>query len=480
MTLRDLKTKDDVLKYVEEHISNSYAEIWFENASDLANSYLIKYEDLARFKIVQKYLRHSELILAKSLINYLFQIFEENGYKCSLNKYNTLYIKSKKLYVHLFDYDKFMSLNCFEDGKAGNVYVVFARDSETVLSKINWFNSKLSKSSFMTLKSFVCKYLNNNTWNKYFDGLFDKLSRIINNNKMIEVANIYSEPKFKSQCLIYLSDFDYKTELDHICKYDFNEFNAINEIFKERKNILIEDYEFSISYMTSEWLFQNQLSDNNLDKTFIVSGYLKSLEQLLFYFVKTTGKSLSVRLDNGFKWVSPHDEGYAKCTLGNLKYLLSHNKDCFENFMDILSIEQINKLFADWIDEGRNEYFHKDNIYRLEDVSNIRNKTYLLYFLLLGSLNNEKKEIVILDERNESKRDIIFVGENIGSTLNLKGSLRNPVGNISKGSISNKILVANGLSANNSLVGKLFTVKLINKNPQGTGWILDIVKVLDN
>ena len=99
---------------------------------------------------------------------------------------------------------------------------------------------------------------------------------------------------------------------------------------------------------------------------------------------------------------------------------------------------------------------------------------------LLGSLNNERKEIVILDERNESKRDIIFVGENIGSTLNLKGSLRNPVGNISKGSISNKILVANGLSANNTLVGKLFTVKLINKNPQGTGWILDIVKVLDN
>ena len=189
MTLRDIKTKDDVLKYVEEHISNSYAEIWFENASDLANSYLIKYEDLARFKIVQKYLRHSELILAKSLINYLFQVLEENGYKCSLNKYNTLYIKSKKLYVHLFDYDNFMSLNRFEDGKAGNVYVVFARDSETVLSKINWFNSKLNKSSFMTLKSFVCKYLNNNTWNKYFDGLFDKLSRIINNKKIKKQAH---------------------------------------------------------------------------------------------------------------------------------------------------------------------------------------------------------------------------------------------------------------------------------------------------
>ena len=98
MTLRDIKTKDDVLKYVEEHISNSYAEIWFENASDLANSYLIKYEDLARFKIVQKYLRHSELILAKSLINYLFQILEENGYKCSLNKYNSTFKRMSPIY----------------------------------------------------------------------------------------------------------------------------------------------------------------------------------------------------------------------------------------------------------------------------------------------------------------------------------------------------------------------------------------------
>lgn len=85
-----------------------------------------------------------------------------------------------------------------------------------------------------------------------------------------------------------------------------------------------------------------------------------------------------------------------------------------------------------------------------------------------------------MDEKNESQSDIIFVGENIGSTHNLKGRLKNSVENISKGSISNKILVANGLSANNTLVGKLFTVKLINKNPQETGWILDIVKVLDN
>lgn len=476
---KDIKTKGDVLKYVEEHISNSYVEIWLENASDLANSYLIKYDDLARFKIIQKYLRHSELILAKSITNYLIFILEENGYKCSLNEYDTLYIKSKRLFIHLFDYDKFMSLYSFKDAKTDNIYVIFARDSETVLSKTNWFNSQLNKSSFITLKDFVCEFINNDAWNKYFDGLFEELSKIINNKKLIEVANIYSEPEFKRQCLNYLSEFDYKTELDKI-KYDFSEVCNINEIFNNRKNILIEDYDFSISYRTSEWLFQNQLKDNNLDKTFIVSGYLKSLEQLLFFFVKTTGKSLSVRLDKGFKWVTPNDKEYVKCTLGNLKYLLSKNKDCFENFMDIVSIGQIIKVFADWIDKGRNGYFHKDNIYRTEDVLNIRKKTYLLYFLLLGSINNNSKGNVILEENNEIQNAIIFVGKEIGSTHNLKGCLSCAVENISKGSISNKILLANGLSANNKLVGKRFEVKLINKNPQETGWILDIKKILDN
>lgn len=391
MKLNEIQTKDDVLQYISDNISNDYIKTCFETASCLAGSYLIQYDDLAEIKIAQRFLRHTELLLAKTLKYYLIHLLKENGYDCFDNKYNTLYIRSEKMYVHIFDFDKFVSIQNFPDGKSKNIYLILAQETEEVIDKINKQNVLLEYSEIVPLRRFVINYLNEEIWRDGFNKLFLELPRIFNEKKIFGITKIYSsnsENSFRKDCINILSKFDYENEFKQNLFINKQTYDSLINQFHEKKQLLISNFDFANSYITSEWLYQYLLKENNLDKTFIVSGYLKSIEQLLFYYAQTTKRSIPIKKGNFRTMLSPDSDNYIKTTLGNLSYLLKQSGDCFMSWIDKTTVHQLTSILDDWIDQERNGYFHKDNINNNEIVVNIRKRTYLLYFLLLGSLKD--------------------------------------------------------------------------------------------
>lgn len=102
------------------------------------------------------------------------------------------------------------------------------------------------------------------------------------------------------------------------------------------------------------------------------------------------------------------------------------------------------------------------NIYSYYEVGDI-----IKFKIVDNPENSDKKMAKILPMIN------IFKALEIGQ--NLKGELLSPFKEISKGSISKGRLAAKGFEITPALIGKSFMVKIIEKNPQGNGWILDVI-----
>lgn len=180
---------------------------------------------------------------------------------------------------------------------------------------------------------------------------------------------------------------------------------------------------FSKSLMTSEYLYQNYKCDNKFDYTAIISGYLKCIEQLLYQLVllyikdglyitpnseapkekcveKTYGTSAK-------KWkrieFSEANLPYCDISLGSLIYFIKDN-DSIVRFTGGWKKTLITCLFT-FMNECRNDSFHKHNIDSWSRVEFIRRNTFILCIFIMGScwVNKENKERLgaIADDRLE-------------------------------------------------------------------------------
>lgn len=93
-------------------------------------------------------------------------------------------------------------------------------------------------------------------------------------------------------------------------------------------------------------------------------------------------------------------------------------------------------------------------------------------------VSNEVKKKETHNDFDENVASL-FTVEEIGQRKNLKGSLDKPIDGMQKASISKERLIVKGIPINVSLIGKKIKVSLIEKNPQKSGWIVDIVEVLE-
>ena len=90
----------------------------------------------------------------------------------------------------------------------------------------------------------------------------------------------------------------------------------------------------------------------------------------------------------GITNVDINSPDFYKATLGNMTYYLKAFSSS-HIYLDSLprgAIRDINSIIKDWVQEERNGYFHKDNVYSTERVSEIRGKTLLLYFLIISAI----------------------------------------------------------------------------------------------
>lgn len=198
---------------------------------------------------------------------------------------------------------------------------------------------------------------------------------------------------------------------------------------------LIGRSDFAKSFITSEYLYKQYDCDDCFDYTAVVSGYLKSIEQLLYHIANfSKGKGYKIK-NNGQKnkdGVYPpsvksgkvykidfveENDGCFDTTIGSLIHFLDDNKsdlllvdDCYKKaIIDCLNCYRI---------ECRNDSFHLDNNYSWSRVEFIRWNTFLVYILLFSccklgdtewQTQNDLK--LIKDDRLERLYSIVASGK---------------------------------------------------------------------
>lgn len=129
---------------------------------------------------------------------------------------------------------------------------------------------------------------------------------------------------------------------------------------------------FAKSYLTSEYLYQYFKGNSLFDFTPIVSGYIKSIEQLLHVLCSRYRNSQHEYINMGSYTLGDYIE-YLKTHTGIFRNELLPAKDIVINCLDSYRIE------------SRNHLFHKDYLNTWERVEQIRKNTVFLYVALLGS-----------------------------------------------------------------------------------------------
>lgn len=202
--------------------------------------------------------------------------------------------------------------------------------------------------------------------------------------------------------------------------------STLKEIFRENEEIKLLDFffnkkiysalcgdeDFAKSFLTAEHLYRQANANSTIDYSIILTGYLKSLEQLLYLLVKKTmeisreelwitcSKATNLnkkggnirskeRIINGKSIVRrqvrliQECERYFDVSMGSLVYCLTDNDKAWR--VSQSNIEKIRERLLNYAKKRRNKYFHKENLYDLSEVKEIRNETIKLLVLILGS-----------------------------------------------------------------------------------------------
>lgn len=150
----------------------------------------------------------------------------------------------------------------------------------------------------------------------------------------------------------------------------------LKTIFLE-KNLhfaLVGTSDYAKSFLTSEYLYRYFKDNPMFDYTPIVSGYLKSIEQLLYAICKNY---------RNYK----HDKVIMQ------KWTMSKYRDYIIDHDDIINTDLrpakaiIIECLNSYREESRNHLFHRDYFKKWDRVDFIRNNTLFLYVTLLGMLD---------------------------------------------------------------------------------------------
>ena len=224
--------------------------------------------------------------------------------------------------------------------------------------------------------------------------IIKKKAREIIGQKITEICTPEQKESFKENLRDTLINFDYESMIEE-CNLlvddlypDDLEVIKQNFVDQERYLVLLGEKEFAESFFTSEWLFQKYTEQTGLDNTYMVTSYIKSIEQLLWNVVFIIGQGRRI----GRNHTTIDGDDSIRTTLEDFCYFINDNRNrnlCDSSFNTshrLALMSTLHKQVEDYKNNCRNGYFHKDNL-SSNDVAIIRKKTYLLYYLLLGILD---------------------------------------------------------------------------------------------
>ena len=247
----------------------------------------------------------------------------------------------------------------------------------------------LSSMNLASQKAFEEKFIKEWQYKDYKYQIIDKSNKKIQNYLYLD-SGLFSSADLSNMMDKYVQDARYKS--------------------------VIGRNEYAESFITSEWLYHSLEGKRNFDYTSVISGYLKSIEQLLYTIVmintdngcrismsgannvrneaKRNGVIAYKQTKNGWVEVEPDSKGYiyidftdtqAKymdSSIGTFEYFIRKNPHIFEN-PDLA--DKIADMVCCFRVECRNGYFHTHNLTDWDIVEKTRDNAIYLYFVLLGA-----------------------------------------------------------------------------------------------
>lgn len=408
---------------VSEKISLTYNQELF-SVFDNMPSPIINFNDVELLKKAQLYVRHTDRVFNKSVARLIQRLFENKQIEartCADWAGRCVYVYPIKTRFHFVAIEKFAGFphvswlkeyasSSIKKSTENNIYIVMIKADEKGMEFLNSLNSYRNEreKKYYTFEEFIKTMFGEIAW-RMIDSSLQNIQKYAADLQWFELArttnakniNVFNE-SLKDEIL----NFNYYTELLHTSiLMDDDSFALIgNRFFNENLYQKLFDYsDFSKSFLTSEWLYKNHMKNDLLDMTYVITGYLKSIEQLLYSIIHKmdTTHTIGISAPEGIKNISVDSPDFCKATLGNMVYFLRNinNRNVYFPGISKMSISGITLIINKWVQSERNGYFHKHNMSSLEKVTEIRNSTFLLYYLILGSLADNKTSFVN-DEEN--------------------------------------------------------------------------------
>ncbi|WP_346677260.1 hypothetical protein [Erysipelatoclostridium sp. An173] len=365
-----------------------------------------------------------EVYIIKIIKNLLYRnniYFHENYYGDGNEQHSlTIMINNQMIEIYILfdifyekanwtDYDKLATKLIKRNKKADKINIYILRNFIGYFDLANLFNLKLNENEKKIIEVFELKRLFEILFSEkeyeifleYANEFYTKCNMIINYKTVVTPTKDTIE-KYKLKKIKMLKEFEYEETFrlnDNIFLEDIN-FQTIysNFIDNQMYRAMVSCNDFADSFISSEWLYDvysNAMGD--LDLTGIVTGYLKSVEQLLYQIVKFhSGEGIPIKtINKGFQPYIENMEIEIDNTLWSINKFVTSNKaklainrkirGCIYNAIDT------------WKNLNRNGYFHKNNLYKKDNkIEDIRSQTILLYFLILGGINFNSKELISL------------------------------------------------------------------------------------
>ena len=382
---------------VSEKISLTYNQELF-SVFDNMPSPIINFNDIELLKKAQLYVRHTDRVFNKCVARLVQRLFENKQIEartCADWAGKCVYVYPIKTRFHFVAIEKFAGFphvswikEVAETGikrsAENNIYIVMIKSDDTSAEYLNMLNSYGygSEKKFYTFEDFIKTMFGDKAWS-LIDASLQDIQKYAADLQWFELARTTNSKNikvFNESLKDEIINFDYYTELSHTSiLMDDDSFALIgNRFFNENLYQKLFDYsDFSKSFLTSEWLYKNHMKNDLLDKTYVISA------------------------PEGIKNISVDSPDFCKATLGNMVYFLRNinNRNVYFPGISKMSISGITLIINKWVQSERNGYFHKHNMSSLEKVTEIRNSTFLLYYLILGSLADNNTSFVN-DEEN--------------------------------------------------------------------------------
>lgn len=401
--------EDEIMERMSRYY---YDELLYFSAS--VPDALINFNDVLLLKKGQKYVSHTNNLFQKSIATLFLKLYKNKGEQCSICKTDSgkgrgIYLTRMKTRLHFLGQEKFVNfprVNWLNMTKSSNetkdLYAILIKKNKkgiTFVEEANkiMFEKKNRNKQFVLLEDYVLNEFNKKTWEE-LNYTMSEIEKRAKDFQWFGLVNYYNELT-ETQ---YVREVDKRLKFFDYCKYLMSMDNPILKkdidvlyqsfVINKGYKILLGKRDFCSSYITSEWLYDNLNVGAKLEKTYVVTGYIKSIEQLMIFLIRKSSNehsTIGIQGTGGIKNVEVQSNEFFSATLGNMMYYLNAytNRNIYINNISNNAIRKSVDIIRNWIKVERNGYFHKHNIQTVDRIKEVRKEIYLLYFLLIGAIS---------------------------------------------------------------------------------------------